>query len=123
MIEDDSRNNSAWNQRWFACHRGRREPLLLDIAKHEADYAIHTGATLDPYNESPWRYLIGVLKEQWKIQPDPELIGDYAEKACSLRKVLSDAHRDPDTCVNLTSARIDLYEMKGDKESLQAVSG
>jgi protein farnesyltransferase/geranylgeranyltransferase type-1 subunit alpha len=95
----------------------------LDVAKHEADYAIHTGATLDPYNESPWRYLIGVLKEQWKIQPDPELMRDYEEKASRLRKVLSDAHKDPDTCVNLTSARIDLYEMKGDKESLKAVSG
>jgi hypothetical protein len=121
LIQDDPRNNSAWNQRWFASHQGRQSPISLESARHEADFAIHTGATLDPFNESPWRYLIGVLKEQWKVDPDPELIDEYEEKAAGLRTILSDAKRDPDTCANLTSARIDLFELKGDKESLEKV--
>ena len=122
LIEQDPRNNSAWNQRWFAIHRAKKEPLPWDeVARHEADYAIHTGATLDPFNESPWRYLIGLLKE---VQEDNrnEIYAEYEEKAYSLRAILSDAHRDPDTCTNLTSARIDLLEMIGNEDSLKKVS-
>lgn len=62
LILKDPRNNSAWNQRWFVCHEGGAiKTLPLETAKKEADYAIQ-GAGLDPYNESPWRYLVGVLK-------------------------------------------------------------
>ena len=86
-IIDDPRNNSAWNQRWFATHEGQiaissakgegtsgikcndsqegRVILSADMASEEAHYAL-CGAKLDPYNESPWRYLIGVLMEQWR---------------------------------------------------------
>ncbi len=74
---DDPRNNSAWNQRWFATHEGQiaaaltagesaQSVLSLDLAEEEAHYGI-CGAKLDPYNESPWRYLIGVLMEQWRF--------------------------------------------------------
>jgi protein farnesyltransferase/geranylgeranyltransferase type-1 subunit alpha len=128
LIQEDPRNNSAWNQRWFAVHRGRKQkgddgddPIIsLELARHEADYAIHTGATLDPFNESPWRYLIGLLKELPNNNSD--LYAEYEAKAYSLRAILSDAHRDPETCSNLTSARIDLLEMIGDDESLEKVS-
>jgi protein farnesyltransferase/geranylgeranyltransferase type-1 subunit alpha len=129
LIQQDPRNNSAWNQRWFAVHRGRRkkkddadgdDPIIsLELARHEADYAIHTGATLDPFNESPWRYLIGLLKE---LPNNADLYAEYEAKAYSLRAILSDAHRAPETCTNLTSARIDLLEMIGDDESLEKVS-
>ena len=122
LIQEDPRNNSAWNQRWFASHRGRKDPIGLELAKQEADFAIHTGATLDPYNESPWRYLVGVLKEQYLIKPNPALLDEYEEKAMSLRTILQEAHRDPDSCSNLTSARIDLFELKGDTGSLEKVS-
>ena len=127
LIQEDPRNNSAWNQRWFAIHRGcRRKPgeedpiLSLELIRHEADYAIHTGATLDPFNESPWRYLIGLMKELPAHSVD--VYAEYEVKAYSLRAILSEAHRDPDTCTNLTSAQIDLLEMIGDKESLEKVS-
>jgi hypothetical protein len=81
----------------------------------EADYAIK-GAELDPYNESPWRYLIGLIKE------DRSLAGEYESKASQLRIILTTAGRDPDECCNLTSARIDLLEMQGDADSLKLVS-
>jgi protein farnesyltransferase/geranylgeranyltransferase type-1 subunit alpha len=118
MIQDDPRNNSAWNQRWFAVHRAVKEPLTLELCRHEADYAIHTGATLDPFNESPWRYLIGLLREQSSCDHSDLLYSEYYTKTESLRSVLADAHRDPETCANWTSARIDLLEGMGDKESL-----
>ena len=119
LILQDPRNNSAWNQRWFAVHRGsKKDTLPLEVARHEADYAILTGATLDPYNESPWRYLIGVLKEQ---PHNPGLIAEYETKTESLRTVLTNALREPEACANWTSARIDLFEMIGDKECLEKV--
>lgn len=87
---------------------------LKDVRK-EADYGIK-GAELDPYNESPWRYLIGVIKEQ------RSLASEYETKASQLRTAISDAGRNPDGCYNLTSARIDLLEMQGDADSLKLVS-
>lgn len=126
LIQQDPRNNSAWNQRWFAIHRGKNDiALSLDVARTEADYAI-SGATLDPYNESPWRYLVGVLQEQCRRGSCDEtsqrkLLAEYEGKAYALREVLSEANREPDTCSNLTSARIDLLEMIGDKDSLEKV--
>ena len=74
-ILSDPRNNSAWNQRWFALHEGkiasvyaedRGSVLSLEKAKEEASYAL-CGADVDPFNESPWRYLVGILMEQWRV--------------------------------------------------------
>lgn len=133
LIQQDIRNNSAWNQRWFVSHRGRigNHQLSLEAARREADFAIEEGARLDPYNESPWRYLIGILREQQRrIQHEPgsddgsrttlrEWIVEFEVRATALRSVLTEAHRDPDTCVNLTSARVDLLEMMGTIDSLK----
>ena len=146
MIQQDIRNNSAWNQRWFVSHRGRSgRSLSRDDARREADFAIDRGARLDPYNESPWRYLIGILREQQQgivrssehheqhqqaqqqLQNEDasqgrlmeSMLVEYEVRANALRSVLTKAHRDPDTCVNMASARIDLLEMIGTHESLQ----
>ena len=65
LIDDDVQNNSAWNQRWLSTHRGktRNTPLSLDLAWTEADYAIEI-TTIDPYDDSPLRYLVALVKEQ-----------------------------------------------------------
>jgi len=87
------------------------------MGKHyrkEADYAIN-GAKLNPCNESPWRYLVGIIREE------PSLTAEYEKMAAALWQVLMDADRDPDGCANLTSARIDMLEMLGDVESLTLV--
>jgi protein farnesyltransferase/geranylgeranyltransferase type-1 subunit alpha len=115
LILEDPRNNSAWNQRWFASHRGSpQQPLNAELVVKEAQYAID-GAKLDPYNESPWRYLIGL------VRVEPSLAAEFEKKAAALRQVLVDAGRDADGCFNLTSARIDMLEMMGDDESLELV--
>ena len=130
LIQKDIRNNSAWNQRWFVCHRGKpgNQPLSLDMAQREADFAIDQGAALDPYNESPWRYLIGILREQHQrvqaqITEDStlrDIIAEYEVRANALRNVLIEANRDPETCVSMTSARIDLLEMVGTDVALKS---
>jgi hypothetical protein len=122
LIREDPRNNSAWNQRWFAAHRALKDPLSLEVATTEADFAIDKGAKLDPFNESPWRYLVGLLKEQQKQQADCQiLLEEYERKTFGLRDVLTQAKRDPDSCASLTSARIDILEMMGGTASLEQV--
>lgn len=111
LIAQDCRNNSAWNQRWFAVHRGTRDPVTEEVARKEAEYAIEV-AQVDPYNESPWRYLIGIIKEH------QSLVDDYEKQATEVKSVLRDAERDPEACANLNSARIDLLEMKGSMPAL-----
>jgi protein farnesyltransferase/geranylgeranyltransferase type-1 subunit alpha len=113
LIVEDCRNNSAWNQRWFAVHRGNRDPLAEETARREADYAIEI-ASIDPYNESPWRYLIGILKEQ----NTPAMVDHYLKAATNVKQVLEDAGRDQEACANLNSARIDMLEMSGTTECL-----
>jgi protein farnesyltransferase/geranylgeranyltransferase type-1 subunit alpha len=116
LTKQDCRNNSAWNQRWFAVHRGTKNALNAELAQLEIDYTLHM-ASIDPYNESPWRYLIGILREQ----PTPRtlLIGHCQQALPKIQNVLSNASRDPDACANLNSARIDLLEMEGSKDCIE----
>ena len=121
MIDEDQRNNSAWNQRWTAVHKGntkRDNPLTLETAKSEADYALGV-CRMDPYNESPWRYLVALLKEQ---PSSNAWIKEIEQTSASMTQVLVDANRDPEKCINMTWARVDMLEMAGDKESLEKVS-
>jgi protein farnesyltransferase/geranylgeranyltransferase type-1 subunit alpha len=127
LIHQDPRNNSAWNQLWFVCHRGGRVKVLdAETAVQQADYAIQ-GARLDPYNESPWRFLIGVVQEQLQSLKSEDsgdakrtsLLSDYLEKTWAVQEIVSEAGRDPDACSNLVSAAIDLLEFKADTSSLQ----
>ena len=125
LIQHDPRNNSAWNQRWYVCHKGGSiQTMSLETAKREGDYAIQ-GAHLDPYNESPWRYLIGILKEQYRAtsgitdETKTALLDEFEKKACQQREVIEIAGKDPNGCASLTSARIDILEYKGDAASLE----
>ncbi|KAL0454949.1 UNVERIFIED_CONTAM: protein farnesyltransferase/geranylgeranyltransferase type-1 subunit alpha [Sesamum latifolium] len=61
LLEDDIFNNSAWNQRYFVV---TRSPLLggLDVMR-DSEVAYTIKAILaKPENESPWRYLRGLYK-------------------------------------------------------------
>lgn len=113
LIEKDPRNNSAWNERWFASHRAQSEKLSLQDCKREADLSIEI-ASWDPYNESPLRYLVGLLKEQ----ASHTLYEEYLTALEGLREVLEKAGRDPESCANWSSARVDLLEALGDASSL-----
>jgi protein farnesyltransferase/geranylgeranyltransferase type-1 subunit alpha len=81
LIQDDVRNNSAWNHRYFvvfgaeelaaieASPSGIRKDVLasgtlvvdLDVVEREVNYAKDHIAWA-PQNASPWNYLRGVLK-------------------------------------------------------------
>ncbi|KAK9672268.1 hypothetical protein RND81_12G087900 [Saponaria officinalis] len=65
LLRDDVFNNSAWNQRYFVV---TRSPFLggLDAMKDsEVDYTIDA-LVAHPENESPWRYLRGLFKNDLK---------------------------------------------------------
>lgn len=105
------------------CHQGGNVKIpSLEEANKEADYAIQ-GANLDPYNESPWRFLIGILKEQCKVVEDRKaLLDDFESKLLAQREVIEKAGKDPNACANLISAWIDILEMKCNPSSLEKVS-
>ncbi|GFQ06182.1 protein farnesyltransferase/ geranylgeranyltransferase type-1 subunit alpha [Phtheirospermum japonicum] len=73
LLEDDIFNNSAWNQRYFVV---TRSPLLggLEVVRDsEVAYAIKAILT-KPENESPWRYLRGLYKNDAKsLADDPRV--------------------------------------------------
>mmetsp|Transcript_4427 Transcript_4427/g.5123 ORF Transcript_4427/g.5123 Transcript_4427/m.5123 type:complete len:327 (+) Transcript_4427:122-1102(+) len=113
LIVDDCRNNSAWNQRWFAVHRGGRKALPRVKGISEVQYAVDV-AKIDPFNESPWRYIIGIVKEN-----QTSLLDFALDETLGFNQVLKEANRDVESCVNLNSARIDLLEMKRTLETLK----
>ncbi len=121
LIEEDVRNNSAWNQRWFASHQGDNITVLpIPNALSEAELAIKY-STLDPYNESPLRYLVALVREQQKMkkrqgnnEEDCVTFINYVEKEIeNIRETLNRG----DDCASLISAYIDLLEMKHDSQS------
>jgi len=134
LILKDPRNNSAWNHRWFAAHRGTSVAISLHAATDEAEYAIQ-GAEIDPYNESPLRYLIGIINEQIRLDKVAamDLVNDAETKLKSMSNVLvpdnqtQKEHGEEEetdeilagVSSNLISAQIDLLQAKGDVESMQ----
>ena len=100
------------------------------MAAEEAHYAI-CGAELDPYNESPWRYLIGVIAEQWRYVQEErnandsnkvnELISNSIAQTRSVKQSfeekLSADGSDYVPFVSLMSALIDLLELSNENKA------
>lgn len=129
-ILSDVRNNSAWNQRWFATHKGLPAPLCtVETVKGEADYALG-GAAVDCFNESPWRYLIGVLMEHSRSAAKggdaagaASLIDEFVSKVRAMKQMFGEQpDHPPGSCICLMSALVDLLEAKGDEASLTEAS-
>jgi len=106
--------------------------LSLEKAKEEASYAL-SGAKVDPFNESPWRYLIGVLMEQWRyaqrkgeaedVANANNLLREYVTKVREMKQSWNEQQPSADIpagpCPNLLSALVDLLEIfTEDKECL-----
>ena len=86
LIQEDVRNNSAWNHRYFAVRCGRTKKVgrsgvrgvVMGVrppskrALSEVEFAFFHG-TLDLYNESAWKYLVGVVRETFYHAVEPEL--------------------------------------------------
>jgi len=126
LIAADRRNNSAWNHRWYVTHRrdGAASKILSrEAADAELEYVLtKSELILDPANESPWRYLIAVVKEQIFALEDGAQVMSLLSKVKERILALEFAPENVDgkaTCPNLQSALIDLLEWKGDPESLQ----
>ncbi|KAK8946727.1 Protein farnesyltransferase/geranylgeranyltransferase type-1 subunit alpha [Platanthera zijinensis] len=85
LLEDDIYNNSAWNQRYFVI---TRSPLLGGLqAMRESEVSYTVGAILsNPENESPWRYLRGLHKD------DPDLLAHNKQVSGVCLQVLSAKH-------------------------------
>jgi len=122
---EDPRNNSAWNQRWFALHEGRSGVLTLEKAREESNYAL-SGANIDPFNECPWRYLIGVLMEQWRSAQTSvtELVHEIIVKIKGMYQLWEEQPPSEEhpicTCVSLLSALVDLLVLFKDEKDLLA---
>ncbi|GAB4842956.1 hypothetical protein Ancab_012934 [Ancistrocladus abbreviatus] len=71
LLEEDVFNNSAWNQRYFVITRSPFLGGLEAMRDSEVNYTIEA-ILAHPENESPWRYLRGLYKddtESWVKDP------------------------------------------------------
>ncbi|KAJ0036091.1 hypothetical protein Pint_25738 [Pistacia integerrima] len=71
LLEEDIYNNSAWNQRYFVITRSPFLGGLEAMRDSEVSYTVEA-IMANPDNESPWRYLRGLYKnntESWINDP------------------------------------------------------
>merc|ERR1712232_600510 len=116
------------NQRWFVSHRGLKSATFsLENAQSGISYAI-SKAAIDPYNESPWRYFIAIVKEQLRLIGGKVQFETFLEECES--KVLQTKRdfeesmgKDGNECTHLVSAYIDILEIKGDEKSCDIALG
>ena len=105
----------------------------MEKAEEETSYAL-SGAAVDPHNESPWRYLVGILMEQWRGAQRggnaehearaEELLRDYIAKIREMKQSWEEQPESSDSpvvvCTNLLSALVDLLEIfSAEKELLE----
>jgi protein farnesyltransferase/geranylgeranyltransferase type-1 subunit alpha len=129
LLLDDVRNNSAWNQAWFVSHRGSKSaPFSLAQAEREVAFAIEK-AKIDPYNESPWKYFIAIIKEQSRrIGISSEEFKTFlatCEKSVEDTKVSFErgTNKDGMECTHLISAYVDILEMNGSPACIEKALG
>ncbi|KAF9402834.1 CAAX geranylgeranyltransferase alpha subunit [Podila epigama] len=79
LLAIDVRNNSAWNQRFYAITMGP-QGLTTDAAQSEIDYA-KAKIERTPSNESPWVYLAGILRKASRPMSE---IKDFCEGLLSI---------------------------------------
>ncbi|CAJ0636833.1 9231_t:CDS:2 [Entrophospora sp. SA101] len=76
---NDIRNNSAWNQRYFVLFHNPKEPSD-DLISREINYAI-SKIKITPNNISPWNYVKGVIaKSNQEIDILESLCKELIEK-------------------------------------------
>jgi len=80
VVARDGRNNSGWSYRWFVVF-GKGDKVSL---KSEVDYTLKQ-CSLDIHNESPFKYLTGLLKLSLKdpskfTSPTPSVFEEVIEK-------------------------------------------
>ncbi|CAH1758057.1 1190_t:CDS:10 [Entrophospora sp. SA101] len=79
LLDNDIRNNSAWNQRYFVLFHNPKEPSD-DLISREINYAI-SKIKITPNNISPWNYVKGVIaKSNQEIDILESLCKELIEK-------------------------------------------
>ena len=82
LLDEDVRNNSAWNHRWFTVFGKQLNPSkdsikssvsdlvpLATTVDHEIDYT-KTKIVLAPQNQSSWNYLRGIYRQSRRTLVD-----------------------------------------------------
>ncbi|OMO52253.1 Protein prenyltransferase, alpha subunit [Corchorus capsularis] len=73
LLEQDVFNNSAWNQRYFVITRSPFLGGLKAMRESEVRYTVKA-ILAQPINESPWRYLRGLYKDDIEaLVNDPQV--------------------------------------------------
>jgi protein farnesyltransferase/geranylgeranyltransferase type-1 subunit alpha len=76
MIDNDIRNNSAWNHRYYIFYETKKS-LDSDAIQEEVNFCLQK-IRLAPNNESAWNYLRGILQEVGLSKN--EMVNEYCEE-------------------------------------------
>jgi len=68
VLKADLRNNSAWNQRFFAVSRNSTVKISNELREREVEFAV-SFIRRAPNNQSSWVYLRGLFKDDLSALP------------------------------------------------------
>eukprot|EP00296_Roombia_truncata_P001445 JP437218.1.p1 GENE.JP437218.1~~JP437218.1.p1 ORF type:complete len:200 (-),score=30.86 JP437218.1:21-572(-) len=110
LLEEDMRNNSAWNQRYFLVSKGgSHKDFTVEERNREINFAIKF-INKGPNNVSPWNYIRAFVKGQ-KFSSFPQvskliddLVPSHSGTCANLLAFIVDSHVDAGTPQRLTAA-------------------
>ncbi|GKY90982.1 hypothetical protein MPSEU_000071000 [Mayamaea pseudoterrestris] len=122
LIDTDIRNNSAWNYLWYLSHISTGEDFVMHKslapatgALELAEYAL-AQAMFDEFNESPWRFLVALIKEEASVSNVAS--HSLAENMLQRLKALQQSDRYAQ-CNHLLSTLVDLLELRATPADLE----
>ncbi|KAG0558245.1 hypothetical protein KC19_10G014000 [Ceratodon purpureus] len=115
LLEEDSANNSAWNQRFFVVTRCPSLGGLLQMRDSEVSYCVDFIKQV-PTNESPWRYLKGLFLDDRAAFVNNSVVSE----AC-ITELVKDPNNVPAFGFLLDLLNAGFQPTSGQKEMLQKV--
>jgi len=116
LLQQDLRNNSAWNQRFYVL-QSSQDLKQLDVVRGEVAYALRY-IDMAPSNPSPWHYLKGVA-EPLGLTQFPE-IRQACERLAGAGAAASEGAAAATPCTHALSMLLDLLSEESGSATPQA---
>ena len=133
LLALDWRNNSGWNHRWFLWNLNNdNDNDNLVVFEREAEYA-KTVILADKHNESPFKYLRGVMSKLWAmVGGEGDELGEQIKSWVIDLRLNSTKSNDtnmppppsgagPTESIHVLSLLCDISEHEGDSENVKSL--
>lgn len=130
LLQEDVRNNSAWNHRWFLCFgkdelrhgRNRGGGMVVDEDLIDREIAFSKDKILlAPQNQSPWNYLRGLYAKSRRDFVDLREFAEQFTTASGDSQPGEEDYEEGVTSSHALDLLADIYAQQGENEKAKRV--